>query len=495
MEDVIGVQRPKHPVGEYVHHPLSPLENKRGNPYQGRLVDKDEQSKSGAQDSSSDSDSDSDDAFHDASESLDEHGYTSEQHRSPNIWVSDHMKSESIHRPHMRTDKSLPQLPEEAQQLNDPGEPSKQENPKMTGNDPSNEGTVTASGGVLEKSRGYRSNKVKLYEASGGYGRMHAQIVRSSADWSSGILTESSIQNAYCQVIRAAKHYVYIENQFFITATGDKQSPVHNLIGKAIVDACLKADKEQRKFKVIILLPPIPGFAGDLRSEAAAGTRAIMDYQYKSICRGEESIFGRIKAEGVDPHKYIFIFNLRSYDRINKTPALKKQEESSGVKYQEVQRAEAEEIMGTGLRSLPSDSSTKDKMKSKGLKKLTRRNQPTSAKGVLKRGAKMEMESSESESDADAPSQKNAMSNAERMKQFEERRHDVGLTNSGKDDTVLSSDSIAQDAMLGEKNVTDENYAGRWPGVGDGDEEELREQEKENFIQEELYIHAKVRDS
>lgn len=49
----------------------------------------------------------------------------------------------------------------------------------------------------------------------GTQGTVHAQIVRSSADWSSGILVEHSIQNAYCEVIRNAEHFVYIENQFF----------------------------------------------------------------------------------------------------------------------------------------------------------------------------------------------------------------------------------------------------------------------------------------
>lgn len=52
---------------------------------------------------------------------------------------------------------------------------------------------------------------------------------------------------------------------------------------------------------MIIMIPAIPGFAGDLRQVEATGTRAIMDYQYKSICRGEHSIFGRIRAQGVDP--------------------------------------------------------------------------------------------------------------------------------------------------------------------------------------------------
>jgi len=46
-------------------------------------------------------------------------------------------------------------------------------------------------------------------------GTVHGQLVRSSADWSSGILTECSIQNAYSEIIRNAQHYVYMENQFF----------------------------------------------------------------------------------------------------------------------------------------------------------------------------------------------------------------------------------------------------------------------------------------
>ena len=88
---------------------------------------------------------------------------------------------------------------------------------------------------------------------------------------------------------------------FIVTATGDQQRPIFNTIGRAIVEACVRAGKEGRKFRVIIVIPAIPGFAGDLRDNAALGTRAIMDYQYKSICRGEHSIFGQIEKEGIDP--------------------------------------------------------------------------------------------------------------------------------------------------------------------------------------------------
>ncbi|CAB5182188.1 unnamed protein product [Rhizophagus irregularis] len=36
---------------------------------------------------------------------------------------------------------------------------------------------------------------------------------------SSGIELENSIYNAYCHLIRSSEHFIYIENQFFITAS------------------------------------------------------------------------------------------------------------------------------------------------------------------------------------------------------------------------------------------------------------------------------------
>ncbi|KAI1653522.1 phospholipase D/nuclease [Daldinia decipiens] len=270
-------------------------------------------------------------------------------------------------------------------------------------------------------------------------GTVHAQIVRSSADWSSGILTDHSIQNAYSDIIRNAQHYVYIENQFFITATGDQQSPIHNTIGKAIVDACVRAGKEGRKFRVIIVIPAIPGFAGDLRDDAATGTRAIMDYQYKSICRGEHSIFEQIRAQGVDPTDHIFIFNLRSYDRLNKTPAIKKQEEVSGVKYQEVQRAEAEEVMGEGIHGTEDVEGERDKH-------------------MGKREDQREIDENTKSIDA--------------KRRFEAARQE------GQETKSVSS--VAHHAMANTGKLSEEIW------------EDDPQEEVDNWIQEELYIHAKL---
>lgn len=256
-------------------------------------------------------------------------------------------------------------------------------------------------------------------------GTVHAQLVRSSADWSSGILpAEHSIQTAYCDLIRNAEHYVYIENQFFITATGENQSPIHNQIGRAIVDAVVRAGQEGRKFRVIILIPAIPGFAGDLREDAATGTRAIMDYQYKSICRGKDSIFGQIEAKGVDPKEHIFCFNLRSYDRLNVNRTLKEQEKKSGMTYKQLQQTEVEEL------EAPADDGQEARERA-----------------------------------------------ADMRRKFLGEQEAVGLGDQGG---IIDPDSIADDAMLTEKKPSTEEWEGE------------PEDEKENFFQEELYVHAKV---
>jgi phospholipase D1/2 len=280
-------------------------------------------------------------------------------------------------------------------------------------------------------------------------GTVVAQIIRSSCDWSSGILTEHSIQNAYSELIRNAEHYVYIENQFFITATGDQQPPIKNTIGKAIVDAVVRAGKEGRKFRVIAVIPSVPGFAGDLRDDAAIGTRAIMDYQYKSICRGEHSIFEQIRAQGVDPTNHIYFFNLRSYDRLNVTPAIKQQEEESGVKYQDVQRAEAEEIMQSGIHGSKDQDEGGDKHMGK--------------KHAIDPRDDSGDESMEKKTDA--------------KRKFEA----AGAgKKTGTDGKPRSTDSVAKNAMLDQPNLADEEWEGDLKGEAD------------NWIQEELYIHGKV---
>jgi len=175
-------------------------------------------------------------------------------------------------------------------------------------------------------------------------GQMAVQVCRSSADWSSGILKEQSIQNAYIELIRTANHYIYIENQFFITST-QKDGKVVNVIGAALVERILSAAKDGRKFKIVVIIPTIPCFSGELPE--AAGIRCIMAYQYKSINRGGKSIFEMVEEAGVDPNEYISFYHLRGYDRLNNDPEMiKKMEETSGVTYHQAEVASARLFLG-----------------------------------------------------------------------------------------------------------------------------------------------------
>ncbi|KAI0533608.1 phospholipase [Xylaria digitata] len=171
------------------------------------------------------------------------------------------------------------------------------------------------------------------------YGRTKIQLCRSACDWSSGHPTEHSIANAYVHAIESAQHYVYIENQFFITATGDKQYPVENKIGASIVSRIVRAHSNGENFKVIVLMPAVPAFAGDLKSDGALGTRAIMEYQYNSINRGGHSIIECLRQNGIDDwRQYIGFYNLRNYDRINISSTMRQAEERSGVHYDDARR-------------------------------------------------------------------------------------------------------------------------------------------------------------
>ena len=109
------------------------------------------------------------------------------------------------------------------------------------------------------------------------------QICRSVSKWSHGTTeTEHSIANAYREIISAARHFVYIENQFFITATDRSQKPILNMIGRAIVDRIIRAHNDAERFRIIVVIPAVPGFAGDLQGDAALGTRAIIEFQQRS---------------------------------------------------------------------------------------------------------------------------------------------------------------------------------------------------------------------
>jgi len=145
---------------------------------------------------------------------------------------------------------------------------------------------------------------------SRGYPNLLCQVVRSVSQWSAGTSSrESSIYLAYLTLIRTAQHFIYIENQYFISSVS--ASYPRNRIAKAIYLRIRRAILEKQTFRVVVVLPVFP--AGDLTS---ATTRYIIKNVYRGIDRDEQSIISLLRAEfpDADPKQYITFYALRRYD-------------------------------------------------------------------------------------------------------------------------------------------------------------------------------------
>ncbi|KAJ5377861.1 Phospholipase D1 [Penicillium cataractarum] len=155
-------------------------------------------------------------------------------------------------------------------------------------------------------------------EALGLDGTCEVQILRSSSMWSTGTpdVVEHSIMNAYVKMIEESEHFVYIENQFFISTCEIDGRKIENLIGDALVERIVRAAKNEEAWRAVIVIPLIPGFQNTVDSEGGTSVRLIMQCQYRSICRGETSIFGRLRALGIEPEDYIQFFSLRAWGKI-----------------------------------------------------------------------------------------------------------------------------------------------------------------------------------
>uniref|UniRef100_A0A674AV78 Phospholipase n=1 Tax=Salmo trutta TaxID=8032 RepID=A0A674AV78_SALTR len=145
-----------------------------------------------------------------------------------------------------------------------------------------------------------------------GSGKASVQVLRSVDRWSAGTC-ESSILNAYIHTIENSEHYIYIENQFFISCADGKN--VHNGIGDAIVKRILRAHSEQKKYRVFVVVPLLPGFEGDISEGGGNAIQAILHFTYRTMCRGEYSILMRLRERD----KYITLCGLRKHCQISQS--------------------------------------------------------------------------------------------------------------------------------------------------------------------------------
>ncbi|KAI9768853.1 MAG: Phospholipase D1 [Geoglossum simile] len=155
-------------------------------------------------------------------------------------------------------------------------------------------------------------------EALGLDGTCEVQILRSCSPWSIGTanLVEHSIMNAYIKLIEQSDHFVYIENQFFISSCEMEGTRIENTIGDALVERIIRAYRNGEDWRATIIIPLMPGFQNTVDSQDGTSVRLIMQCQYRSICRGSTSIFGRLRAHDIDPEDYIQFYSLRSWGKL-----------------------------------------------------------------------------------------------------------------------------------------------------------------------------------
>ncbi|KAA8587084.1 hypothetical protein FQN60_000920 [Etheostoma spectabile] len=142
------------------------------------------------------------------------------------------------------------------------------------------------------------------------------QVLRSADRWSTGTC-ENSILKAYIHTIENSEHYIYIENQFFISCADGKT--VYNGIGDAIVNRILRAHREQKKYRVFVVIPLLPGFEGDISAGGGNAIQAILHFTFRTMCRGEHSILSRLSEVKDLWTEYITLCGLRTHSQLSQS--------------------------------------------------------------------------------------------------------------------------------------------------------------------------------
>lgn len=157
------------------------------------------------------------------------------------------------------------------------------------------------------------------------------QVLRSCSFWSIGKnQTENSILQGYYKLIDNSKHYIYIENQFFISKayTDEERNAnpnyistlVENEIALHIRTRIERAYETKTPFKVYIFIPLLPGFNGEIDNSPTVSV--ILKYTYQTLSHNNglsllELLYNKM---GEAVNDYICVFSLRNHSTLNKIP-------------------------------------------------------------------------------------------------------------------------------------------------------------------------------
>lgn len=151
-----------------------------------------------------------------------------------------------------------------------------------------------------------------IHEPSSG--DVKIQVLRSVGSWSAGKrLYEESIHMAYLHSIENSKHFIYIENQFFISSQfGDYYLTVENKVQLALCERIVRAYHEREDFHVTIVMPLQPELRG---TDSGRDREAVCYWNYATLYHGKESLMNRLKerAPGIVLEDYISVYGLRAH--------------------------------------------------------------------------------------------------------------------------------------------------------------------------------------
>jgi phospholipase D1/2 len=139
-------------------------------------------------------------------------------------------------------------------------------------------------------------------------GTCRVQVLRQIGVWSGGQQREKSIYNSYLEVIASSRHYLYFENQFFIS-----NPHATNGIAAALYDRLVRAITHRELFRLIIVSPIHP--EGSLED---AAVKYMLKFHYETLCRGDRSLLAKLAETfpGRNISQYVGLFSLRAHGRL-----------------------------------------------------------------------------------------------------------------------------------------------------------------------------------
>ena len=120
-------------------------------------------------------------------------------------------------------------------------------------------------------------------------------------------------------LIRTSQHYVYIENQFFISNVQEpgsqaaNSSVIRNEIDACLVKRIVTAHRNKQNFKCYVVLPLMPGYEGEYGKASSVTLHSITHFNNGTI----NGLIKMLSDAQIEALNYICFFGLRTWAELN----------------------------------------------------------------------------------------------------------------------------------------------------------------------------------